>query len=86
MLHCVTAYSTGRDRPEYIVGNVMGVFCGLSVVPLCETLAVSDLGVPARGAMCPNQQFSEGHFVFWVLCFFTGCYVINKIMQCSRVN
>ena len=82
MLPCVTA-STGR---EYIVGNVVGVFCGLSVVPLCETLAVSDLGFPARGAMCPSQQFSEGHFVFWVLCFFTGCYVINKIMQCSRVN
>ena len=25
---------------------------------------MSDLGFPARSAMCPSQQFSEGHFVF----------------------
>ena len=25
---------------------------------------VSDLGFPARGAMCPSKQFSQGHFVF----------------------
>jgi len=31
---------------------------------------VSDLGFPSRGAMCPSQQFSEGHFVF--LFFFGG--------------
>ena len=33
--------------------------------PKVHTLTVSDLGLPARGAMCPSQQFSEGHFFFF---------------------
>ena len=27
---------------------------------------VFDLGFPAKGTMCPSQQFSEGHFGFFL--------------------
>ena len=33
-------------------------------VSLLDSDTVFDLGFPAKGTMCPSQQFSEGHFVF----------------------
>ena len=33
-------------------------------VSLLNSDTVFDLGFPAKGTMCPSQQFSEGHFVF----------------------
>ena len=33
-------------------------------VSLPDSDTVFDLGFPAKGTMCPIQQFSEGHFVF----------------------
>ena len=38
-------------------------------VSLLDSDTVFDLGFPAKGTMCPSQQFSEGHFVFF---FFWG--------------
>ena len=33
-------------------------------VSLLDSDTVFDLGFPAKGTMCPSQQFSVGHFVF----------------------
>ena len=43
---------------------------------------MSDLGFPSRGAMCPSQQFSEGHFVF--LFFFGGGVTIFFLSECTE--
>ena len=34
-------------------------------VSLLDSDTVFDLGFPAKGTMCPSQQFSEGHFGFF---------------------
>ena len=34
-------------------------------VSLLGSDTVFDLGFPAKGTMCPSQQFSEGHFGFF---------------------
>ena len=38
-------------------------------VSLLDSDTVFDPGFPAKGTMCPSQQFSEGHFGFF---FFGG--------------
>ena len=35
-------------------------------VSLLDSDTVFDLGFPAKGTMCPGQQFSEGHFGFFL--------------------
>ena len=42
---------------------------------------VSDLGFPARGAMCPSQQFSVGHFVFWGITIFFNSIVTGVMLS-----
>ena len=36
-------------------------------VSLLDSDTVFDPGFPAKGTMCPIQQFSEGHFGFFFL-------------------
>ena len=42
---------------------------------------VSDLGFPARGAMCPSQQFSVGHSVFWGVTIFFNSNVTDIMLS-----
>lgn len=41
--------------------NLIGVAAYFLKINGLNQKSVSDLGYPARGAMCPSQQFSEGH-------------------------
>ena len=64
--------------------NVVLKTCMSAILRFAFYLAVSDLGFPARGVMCPSQQFSEGHFIFGRSLYFSYSnvpgviYVINK--------
>ena len=46
-------------RNEIIICLPVIIWVNLAIIVIGT---VSNLGFPARGAMCPSQQFSEGHY------------------------
>ena len=73
-------------------GGTLGTFgwgCATGILdPLAHTRAssaefrgtlVSDLGFPAKGAMCLSQQFSVVHFIFLGVTFLLGCSLLKRV-------